>query len=670
MHRQSLACALCACVVLLPRAGAAQQPVPADTARADSLTRRPVALGAITITTTEPQRQEPSGTVHVSPDVIRATPAINAWDLLRQTAGVEVHDQGQGPGFASNASLRGFSSDHSTDIALWIDGVPINEPVNGHAEGYGDWSLLMPQAIRGIDVLKGPTSALYGNFAMAGVVSVRTIERLHGVDATLSAGSFGRLEGSVMAGLDRPGNGLVVGARGLREDGWRPNADYHLGQGHARWVRSLSPTATLDAGLELYDAGWRSPGFLSDSLFQLHQYQVVADSTDGGFKRRAQERVSLRVFGGASRLWRTTVYATQGRWQLFITTPPEGGAAEGSGSQTEEEDRRHGYGLTSALTWALPRGEITAGVEGRWDESGYERWFTTARARDSSETLVSARQVSGALFVQSSLDLGHHVRATAGMRYDEHNTRSEPTGQAATSASSGVVAPKIGLLVHVPVFGAVYANVSRGFRATDGVIADPGLPFITAWAYETGVKLDRRRLSVGAALFRMDVSNEQTFNPVTLQSASGGTSRRQGIDVDAALHLNPALTLDANWTFTDARYQQLITADGDTLDGARVFNTARYVGVAGIALAPPMSRWHLRMSTNVVGPYSPFDLPGVELPAYALLHLSGGLRLGRGELEVGLRNVLNRAYPELRAGDFVSPGQPRTFFITMRAATH
>src|SRR5712672_3097975 len=113
---------------------------------------------------------------------IRQAPALDAWDLLRQTAGLEVHDQGQGPGFASDASLRGFSSDHSTDLALWIDGVPINEPVNGHAEGYNDFSVLFPGGVRDIDVIRGPTSALFGNFALAGVVNVRTLERMHGTE--------------------------------------------------------------------------------------------------------------------------------------------------------------------------------------------------------------------------------------------------------------------------------------------------------------------------------------------------------------------------------------------------------------------------------------------------------------------------------------------------------
>jgi len=68
----------------------------------------------------------------------------------------------------------------------------------------------------------------------------------------------------------------------------------------------------------------------------------------------------------------------------------------------------------------------------------------------------------------------------------------------------------------------------------------------------------------------------------------------------------------------------------------------------------------------VLGPYSPFDEPGAELPAYGLLHLSGGIWFGATRLELGIRNVLDRVYPELRAGGFVTPGQPRALFGSVR----
>jgi outer membrane receptor protein involved in Fe transport len=36
---------------------------------------------------------------------------------------------------------------------------------------------------------------------------------------------------------------------------------------------------------------------------------------------------------------------------------------------------------------------------------------------------------------------------------------------------------------------------------------------------------------------------------------------------------------------------------------------------------------------------------------------------GRAELSLGINNLLNRRYLELRAGDFIVPGQPRTVVV-------
>src|ERR1043166_141317 len=485
---------------------AAQQPQPADTALG-----KPARIGEITVTAAPAPRSDAASSASVLAAVWRAAPALNPYDRRRQVAGLEVHDQGQGPGFASDASLRGFSSDHSTDLALWIDGVPINEPVNGHAEGYNDWSLMLPQAIRSIEVFKGPTNPLYGNFAMAGAINVRTLERARGTNADLAAGAYGRGEGAGLSGWDRGGSGGVVALRGLREDGWRPHSGYQLGQAHLRAVRDLSARTTLDAGVELYAAGWDSPGFLTAEQFAAGDFRRVSDPTDGGFKHRAQERVSLRVVGGPALMWRSTLYATQGRWQLLLTTPPEGGTTEGSGSQLEEEDRRYGLGGTSALTWAGGGAEVTLGVEGRWDHSDYQNWFVTARRRDSAQDLVGAAQASGALFLQSSEELGPHLRLSLGGRVDARQARVTPTGGELATDTRAVGSPQAGLLAHSSRGVDLYANVSRGFRQSDGVIRDPRLPFITAWSYEAGLKLDRGPVTASAAGFGMDRSEEHTY---------------------------------------------------------------------------------------------------------------------------------------------------------------
>ena len=670
---------VCVCIAAPVRA-AAQQPVLPDTPKPDSSARAADSararttgrLAEVTITATAVKREESRQAVEVSSEDIARTPATSPWELLRQTAGVEVHIQGQGPGFASDASVRGFSSDHSTDLALWIDGVPVNEPVNGHAEGYNDWSLIFPQVIQDLDVIKGPTSALFGNFAFSGIVNVRTLDHLDGTRAWVNFGAAGHLEGATLSGFGSDsGVRGVVGARYVRENGWRPNSDYDLGQGHVRLVHDLTPHTTIDGGVELYGSRWNSAGYLSEDEFHAHDYNIVSNPSDEGHKIRAQERGSLRVLNG-NRLWRSTVYATQGDWRIFLTIPPAGGRFEGVGSQTEEDDARFGFGATSALAWQLSRAEVTVGAEGRFDQSHYQNWFTTDRARDSAQALIHAHQLGGGLFAQAGIDVTDRLRLDLGARYDAIDTHSAPAGDASAQDSHGIFSPKAGALFKLTNAFGVYANVSRGFRATDGVIENPTLPFITVWAYETGLKLNVAGVNATAAVFRMDVSNEQTFNPLTSGSSNGGASRHQGVELSLRAPVSKSLTLTGDWTFNDARYKRLITqpkgdpTQVDTLSGERVYNTAKYIGSAAVQWAPPSSLWSVRVSTNAVGPYSPFGEPGVVLPAYALLHASATRKIGKVELEAGVRNILDKAYPELVAGGLVAPGQPRAAFGTVR----
>jgi hypothetical protein len=126
------------------------------------------------------------------------------------------------------------------------------------------------------------------------------------------------------------------------------------------------------------------------------------------------------------------------------------------------------------------------------------------------------------------------------------------------------------------------------------------------------------------------------------------------------------------WTFNDARYRSLVAVPDEggspvVLNGLRVFNTSTYVGAAGVDLTMPGAAWRVRLSGNWVGPYSPFDRPGDVMPGYGLAHAGVQWSVGSSELDVGVRNVFDRAYPELVAGEVVSPGQPRTVYVSLRS---
>ena len=71
-------------------------------------------------------------------------------------------------GKANQYYLRGYNLDHGTDMATFVDDVPINLPTHVHGQGYTDLNWLIPETVSGVEVRKGPYFADVGDFANAG----------------------------------------------------------------------------------------------------------------------------------------------------------------------------------------------------------------------------------------------------------------------------------------------------------------------------------------------------------------------------------------------------------------------------------------------------------------------------------------------------------------------
>ena len=92
-------------------------------------------------------------------------------DILRVTPGL-VMVQHSGGGKANQYFLRGFDADHGTDLALSIDGVPINMVSHAHGQGFADTNFIIPEVVERVEITKGPYFANQGDFATAGAVNM------------------------------------------------------------------------------------------------------------------------------------------------------------------------------------------------------------------------------------------------------------------------------------------------------------------------------------------------------------------------------------------------------------------------------------------------------------------------------------------------------------------
>ena len=105
---------------------------------------------------------------------IELQPPDRPANLLRLVPGVVTFNASGGPGKADNFLLRGFDADHGTDVAGFLDGMPLNLRSHAHGQGYLDLNFLIPETIKAIEVQKGPYQVQYGDFATAGAVNFRT----------------------------------------------------------------------------------------------------------------------------------------------------------------------------------------------------------------------------------------------------------------------------------------------------------------------------------------------------------------------------------------------------------------------------------------------------------------------------------------------------------------
>ena len=636
-----------------------------------------------------PSVAPPVETIEVTADQLRRTPASDPYDLIRRSTGIEVHEQGQGPGFASDAVIRGFTSDHSSDLLLVVDGVPINLPLHGHVEGYADWSILTPASLVSLRVIHGPSSPLYGDFAFGGVVEATTADDAQGSTWALRGSSYGDAGAWVRAGRRAQQWGGLLAVDGERQQGWRDNSDYWLGNAVAHgWRRAGA--GRLTGGAMLYGSSWNSPGFVSVARYNADDFEAATDPTDGGSAGRLILHGHYHAPVAESTTLESAVWTQGVRSDVFLNIPHDGLVA-----QSEEEDRRQAVGADARLVWRPGTSEVTAGVSGRLDWIRYDLYDTEARLRESETQANDGRYRGAATYLRwrglvaqriafdigGRLDLVHYAsldRLTAGEDW-EQETRL-------------LASPKLGARYLLTDRISLLASVSRGFRGAVGTIGDPTRHPVIAWAKEVGASWLDQRVEARVALFRFDVSHERILDPVTREVTEAGESVRQGVSVDVSVTPRPGLRLTAEGTWNDARITDVapgsVTAPAGTLaalvvgwrpitatanhdeplePGARVPGVARYTGRVGVE-ASLMGSLESRAGLRLSGPFTPIGETSIRTRAYAVADLGATVRLSRTgpSLDLDLLNVLDAKYPELRASGFLNPGAPRTLRAALR----
>jgi iron complex outermembrane receptor protein len=475
-----------------------------------------------------------------------------------------------------------------------IDGIPQTLP-----DGQGQLTNLELGEVDRIEVLRGSTSALFGN-ASGGVIDIRTRPpAVEGVqeEARFVAGRFGERENrswtkwqSTTAIRIGGGSAEVTVAR----------LDYEGQRDH-----SAADQRVLNARLRLPIAdGWSlmlstnvgdhpradNPGSLT-----LAELQANRDTVPVLNRNRQAGKDVTQIQSGAV-LQRTMTNGGEATITLFGLTRD----LKNPITTTYIDLGRVTYGARASVTYPLPLGSLghrlTAGVDfqRQRDNRRNFRYLNTpgdSAIRDTVRSLDQLEHVTElGPFVQSALELSPRTTIMAGVRYDWvkfavrdrliSGSNPDDTGARLMHALSG----SLGIAVNPSASLTVYGNVGTSFETptTTELANSPsgaggfntGLKPQHAWTFEVGARgaLDGR-FTYSVAVFQADVRD--ALIPYEIAAPrffyrNAGTTRHRGLEVSGDLSIVPGLSLSAVWTYADYRYREYAftdTAGTHVLDG-------------------------------------------------------------------------------------------------------
>lgn len=210
-----------------------------------SLELAPAALGLarMVVTATGEARRlaATSATVGVlEVDRIDRSHASHPSDVMGQIPGVWVNTTG---GEGHMTAIRQPLT--TNPVYLYLeDGVPTRS--TGFFNHNALYEINVPQAGR-IEVLKGPSSSLYGSDAIGGVVNVSTRPASSdpGLDVSVEGGRFGWARLLTSAAFTTAGAGLRADLNLTRTDGWRDGTAYDRQSATVRWDQELDDASSL-----------------------------------------------------------------------------------------------------------------------------------------------------------------------------------------------------------------------------------------------------------------------------------------------------------------------------------------------------------------------------------------------------------------------------------------
>src|SRR5713101_2108811 len=589
---------------------------------------------------------------------IRLRPRESSQELLRLTPGLLIA-QHAGGGKAEQIFLRGFDADHGTDVAISVDGVPVNMVSHAHGQGYADLHWLIPEVVEYVDVHKGSYEAQDGDLATAGAVALHTKDRLSQAEASTRGGSFrtGHTLALVPLGGDAAHAGGYLALAGHYTNGPFDNPQHYRRYNlFGKWTAPVGSSAEFVATGSGYDAHWNASGQIPERAVAeglISRFGSI-DPSEGGNTHRYDATVGLRSAGTGPTSWEVQAYAIRYGLQLYSDfTFFLNDSVNGDG--IEQHDQRTLVGLAAtqrraSVVFGLP-GLTAVGIGGRADFVDLGLFHQRRRVRLDTRVSDAISQQNTYAWLRQDLQLAGRVRLQFGLRGDlfrfgvDDHLVDQPADipHIAGVRWHALVSPKANLAVQVSEQTTVFGNVGYGFHSNDArdAVASPPASIVIprALGAELGVRHYWTGGTLAAALWGMDLQSELVYNGDEGTTEPSGRTRRYGLDLEGRIRLAPWLWADADLNLAHGRFRD----EPQKLNRIPLAPEVTSTGGLTVRDVGPVSGG---LRYRHIGSRAADEADSIIARGYTIVELFGTWQISHVQLIVTIDNLLNTVWNE------------------------
>jgi hypothetical protein len=574
---------------------------------------------------------------------LRLTPQYRPGQLLETVPGL-IATLHSGEGKANEYLLRGYNLDHGTDLATFVDGMPINQPTHAHGQGYTDLNFMIPELAEAISYTKGPYYANVGDFGAVGSVRVSYRDTIPDeVSATVGTLGFQRI---LTAGSETLGPGHLLAAVELQhydgpfatpDDARKENLVLRYSEGDEHNGYSLTGMYYHQIWTNTTDIPVRAitEGLVSDRFGTL-------DPTDGGHAQRASISLDYHAALGDGQ-FSASGFFIYNQLHLYNNFTHYFFDALHGDQEDQFENRRVTGG---AAQYTLPvsvgslQSEISFGGLARYD------WLGVGRSPSEDQVNLPPQTVppsfsnddqvylfAGAAYLQVTTHWTSKFRTVFGVR-DDHQHGTDVDYLAALHETAGytnggtqaqsLVQPK-GSLIFTPADTLeFYLSAGRGFHSADlrgtnqDTSVDLGLPHTPLLARQEGQEVGfratpQRNLAVTFAIYNLWQQSETTIDPDIGADVAGPPSRRYGYEINVTYQINRWLEFYGSYSGNHTRFTHPFD-DGTGHLGTYITDAPAATGSLALYLAH-LGPWSAGLNYRYLGNYPLSSGPCVDSAA-------------------------------------------------------